>query len=102
MDLSQVTTDLTQISTKIEDLQKRYQSALQRKSAVKALLDEKRKELANLFKEIQAEGYDPKNLSEELDKLMKELKERVNTFESDLSQVETALNKYDTESKSLK
>lgn len=94
------TQDLSQLSSKIDELQKRYQKALKRQTEVKALLEEKKKELTALFKEIQAEGYDPKSLSTELAKLMEDLRERVKTFETDLAQVEKALDKYDTAAKS--
>lgn len=87
--------DLEQIRERVEGLTRRHQLASERKSKLTGKLEEKKEELAKLSKEIQAAGLNPKELKTEKARLEKELSELIDTFETELSQVEAALDEYE-------
>lgn len=84
-----------EIRKKIDDLTKRTEAVNTKKSTLSGKLQVKKEELAALIVEIKAAGYDPKTLREERDKVQTQLTEMIQTYESDLSAVETALASYD-------
>lgn len=87
--------DLNQVRERVEELTRRHQAASERKSKLTGKLEEKRSELAKLVKEVEAVGLNPKELKAERARLEEELSELMDTFEKELSQVETALDEYE-------
>jgi chromosome segregation ATPase len=87
--------DLEQIRERVEDLTRRHQKASERKSKLAGKLEEKKAELVKLKQEIEAAGLNPKELKTEKARLEAELEELMETFERELSQVESALNEYE-------
>jgi len=84
-----------EINERVEELSRRHRTAMERKSKLSGKLDEKKAELLKLKKEIEAAGFNPKNLKEDKKKLEDELLKLMDTFEKDLSQVEEALDEYE-------
>jgi chromosome segregation ATPase len=87
--------DLEQIRERVEDLTRRHQRASDRKSKLAGKLEEKRAELVKLKQEIEAAGLNPKDLKAEKARLESELETLMDTFERELSQVESALDDYE-------
>jgi septal ring factor EnvC (AmiA/AmiB activator) len=83
-----------EIKNKIEALQKRYNAAVQEKAGLAGQLQAKKDELALIVQEIRAAGYDPKNLTQERDRVKQELEEMINKLETELTDVETALQAF--------
>ena len=88
--------DLDQTQERVEELIRRHKRASERKSKMKGQLEEKKKELVKLKREIEAAGLDPKNLKAEKARLEEELEKTMNLFEQELSQVESALDEYES------
>ena len=86
---------IEQIRKRVEELSLRHKAATEKKSRMQGQLDEKKKELANLKKEIEGAGYDPKNLKHEKAELEAQLKSLMETFHSELSVVEESLEEYE-------
>lgn len=84
-----------ELGNKIETLNKRYSSVLRRKAELGGALQTKKEELADLIREIQDAGYNPKTLVEDRNKAQAELETLVSTFEKDLTEAETALAVYE-------
>jgi hypothetical protein len=83
------------MKAKIESLQKRHQAVLEKRAQLSGQLQAKRAELAAIIEEIQAAGYDPKNLASEHDKAEQELLVMVADFEKKLADVEASLAVFD-------
>lgn len=88
-------TSLEQIKTKLDELSRRYKAASIKKSNLDGLLQGKKEELANLKKEIQDAGLDPKKLKERRDELQMEIVAMMEDFEKKLTAVEEALAAYE-------
>ncbi len=88
-------TSITELEEKIASLNKRYSSVLKRKAELGGALNNKKEELTELIREISDAGYSPKTLVEDRDKAQAELESLISTFETDLTQAETALAAYD-------
>lgn len=86
---------LDQIKQRVDALTKRHAAASKKKSELKGQLAAKKQELVELKKEIEAAGFDPKNLKEEKTRLEGELEEMIQTFEKELAEVEAVLDAYD-------
>lgn len=86
---------LDQIKQRVEALTKRHAAASKKKSELKGQLEAKKQELVELKKEIEAAGFDPKNLKEEKTRLESELVEMIDAFEKELAEVEQALAAYE-------
>lgn len=84
-----------ELKKRMQDLQTRHQRVLNRKTALGGELKSKKDELAELVKEIQAAGYNPKTLVEERNKAHQELETMLNDFEKGLVEAETTLDTYD-------
>jgi septal ring factor EnvC (AmiA/AmiB activator) len=82
---------LDDIKTKIDALQKRYNAVVQEKAGLTGQLKAKKEELASIVKEIKDAGYDPKNLTQERDRVKSELEGMIATLDSELTEVEAAL-----------
>ena len=83
-----------EIKNKIDSLQKRYNAAVQTKAGLAGQLQAKKEELAAIVKEIKAAGYDPKNLTQERDRVKHDLEEMIIGLEKELTDVETALSTF--------
>lgn len=84
-----------QINERVEELTRRHGVAKERRSKLAGKLDEKKAELVRLKKEIEAAGYDPKNLKAEKERLEAELQQLMDEFDRDLTQVEESLAEYE-------
>jgi len=87
--------DLEQIRERVEELSRRHQKASERKSKMAGKLEEKKAELVQLKKEIEAAGLNPKDLKAEKARLEEEIENLIETFDKELSQVECALEEYE-------
>lgn len=85
-----------QIEQKIQELTKRTDVAAKKKAALGGQLTEKKDQLSSLIKEIKDAGFDPKTLPTERDRLQKELVTDLEKYEKGLSEVETALATYES------
>ncbi len=83
------------IKKRVDDLGKRYATAVKKKAELHGQLDAKKAELAELAKEIKNAGYDPKKIREEKEKLEQELVQLLAAAELEIGTVETALATYD-------
>lgn len=90
---------LDQIKQRVDDLTRRYNSAGKKRSEYRGQLEAKKDELVSLKKEIEAAGFDPKNLKKDRDRLETELISLMDTFEKELVEVETALAGFDKDKK---
>jgi chromosome segregation ATPase len=84
-----------EIKRKIDDIQKRYDSAVQKRAGVSGQLQAKREELAAIIQEIKTAGYDPKTLASDRDEAERVLVTKVAEYEKQLSEIETALAPFD-------
>jgi len=85
------TTTIETLREKFENLTRRYSEASEKRSRLLGKLDEKKADLAKLVEEIKAAGFDPKDLKAERDRLSSEIADLMVNFETNLSNVETAL-----------
>lgn len=90
-----MTISVEDLGAKIDMLNRRYSSVLKRKAELGGALQTKKEELADLIREIQDAGYNPKTLVEDRNKAQAELEALVSKFENDLNEAETALAGYD-------
>ena len=79
------------ITRRIEDLQKRHTALVQEKAGLQGQLKAKKEELAKIVEEIKAAGYDPKQITQERDRVKKELEVAVSKLETEYAEVEAAL-----------
>jgi len=86
---------LDQYKQRLDDLTRRFNAAGKKRSEYRGQLEAKKDELVALKREIEAAGFDPKNLRKERDKLEAELVANMDTFEKELAEVETALAAFD-------
>lgn len=85
------TTNIETLREKFELLTRRYSDASEKRSRLLGKLDEKKADLTRLVEEIKAAGFNPKDLRAEKERLSSEVVELMTKFESELSNVETAL-----------
>lgn len=88
-------TSLEQLRAQVDELGKRYKTVSSRKSSLSGLLQAKKEELANLKREIEAAGLDPKRLKERRDEVQTELVAAIEDFDKKLTAVETAFAEFD-------
>lgn len=86
---------LEQIKQRVDELTRRFNTASKRKAEYRGQLEAKKEELVALKREIEAAGFDPKNLKKERDRLETELVTLMDGFEKELAEVETALASFD-------
>jgi chromosome segregation ATPase len=86
---------LDQLKQRMDDLTSRFSTVGKKRSEHRGQLEAKKEELVSLKREIEAAGFDPKNLRKERDKLEVELISLMDTFEKELAEVETALAGFD-------
>lgn len=82
---------IEQLKQRVDDLTRRYNGVSKKRSEFRGQLDAKKEELVALKHEIEAAGFDPKNLKKDRDKLESELITLLDAFEKDLVEVETAV-----------
>lgn len=80
---------------RMENLSTRHARVLRRKAELGGELKSKREELASLVKEIQAAGYNPMTLLDDLNKAKGELELLLDKFESNLVEAESILSEFD-------
>ena len=73
----------------------RHSRILRRKSELSGELKSKKEELAALVREISDSGYNPKTLVEERNKTQRELEDLIETYEKQLTEVESTFAEYD-------
>jgi len=83
--------ELDQIKARLADLEKRHAACGSRKSKLEGQLDAKRQELVALKEEIEAAGYDPRQLKKAMEQTKKGLVAAMDAFEQDLIEVERAI-----------
>ena len=83
-----------EIKAKVEDLSNRHARASARRAELRGQLQAKKDELGKLQTEIKAAGFDPKNLRAERDKAQATLEGLIQSFETELSGVEAALDSF--------
>ncbi len=86
---------IDQIKQKLDELTRRYGTASKKRAEFQGQLQAKKQELMTLKAEIEAAGFDPKNLKKERDALETELVTLLSTFEKELAEVEAALAAFD-------
>jgi len=91
-----MTTTPDEIQKKITDLVKRSEAVEKRKAGLQGQLQAKKEELAALVQEIQAAGRNPRTLVADKEQLEKELLSEIATYEKDLTEVEKALDGFNT------
>jgi len=84
-----------ELQNRIADLLRRNQRVLKRKTELGGELKSKKAELANLVKEIQDAGFNPKTLVADRDKAQEELESLMDAFEKGLLEAEQSLADYD-------
>lgn len=80
-----------EIKSKIDNLQKRSDVVIKKKAAFGGQLQSKKEELEALVKEIKDAGYDPKTLVTERDRAKSELEAMIEVYEKELAKAESAL-----------
>lgn len=83
-----------EIQQKIEDLQKKHNTIVQRKAGLEGQLKAKKEELAGILQKIKDAGLDPKKIGSERDRVKAELEALVAKAEQEFSEVEQALESY--------
>lgn len=86
---------IEEIRTKVEGLLKRHKIASDKRNTYMGLLAAKREELANLKKEIEAAGLDPKRLKEKKAETQAELLRLMSTLDERLTSVEEAFASFE-------
>lgn len=86
---------IDQIKQRVDELTRRFNAASKKKAEFRGQLEAKKEELVALKHEIEAAGFDPKNLKKEKDRLETELVNLMDGFEKELVEVETALAAFD-------
>lgn len=86
---------LDQIRARITDLEKRYKVVSSKKAKLQGQLEAKKQELVALKEEIEAAGFDPKNLKKEKERIERALVADLDAFESDLQEVEAAIASFE-------
>ena len=86
---------LEQIKERVDTLSQRFKKASEKKATLSGLLQAKKEELKALVDEIQAAGFDPKNLKTRRDELQKEVENLIEDLDTKVTAVEEALNSYD-------
>lgn len=79
------------INKKIEEIQKRWQRASEKRAGVAGQLSAKKEELSALIQQIKDAGYDPKDLPAARDALRLQLDQAIQSASENLDQVEAAL-----------
>jgi len=82
---------LDEIQKRIENLQRRHAEVMQRKAAASGQLQARKDELAEIVKEIRAAGFDPKQITHIRDKARQDLAAEITKHETELAEVEAAL-----------
>lgn len=85
-----------EIKRRIEDIQRRHDTASKHKSVLEGQVAAKKDELAALILEIKGAGYDPKKLVAERDKAQQDLEAMIVEMEKNLTEVEKALSAYNS------
>ncbi len=80
-----------EMKDRIDKLQKRHQTVIEKRASLNGQIQAKKQELSAIIKEIEAAGYDPKNIAADYDKAETDLNAILVDFEKKLSEVETAL-----------
>jgi chromosome segregation ATPase len=87
--------ELDQIKARLADLEKRHAACSSRKSKLEGQLDAKKQELVALKEEIEAAGYNPRQLKQAMEKAKKDLVDAMDSFERDLTEVEQAIASFE-------
>ena len=90
---------IDQLKQRLDELTRRYNTAGKKRSEYRGQLEAKKEELVSLKREIEAAGFDPKNLKQDHDRLKGEVVSLMDVFEKELSEVETALANIDKDKK---
>lgn len=80
---------------RMQNLSSRHAKILRRKAELGGELKSKKEELANLVREIQQAGYNPKTLLEDRNKAQAELEALLDDFEGRIQNAESILDNYD-------
>jgi uncharacterized protein YoxC len=83
------------LQEKVASIVQRHSRILRRKSELSGELKSKKEELAALVREISDSGYNPKTLVEERNKTQRELEDLIETYEKQLTEVESTFAEYD-------
>ena len=83
------------LQEKVASIGQRHSRILRRKSELSGELKSKKEELAALVREISDSGYNPKTLVEERNKTQRELEDLIETYEKQLTEVESTFAEYD-------
>ena len=86
---------ISELKKRVESLTKRHRAVLEKKTRYAGMLEEKKKELYRLDKEIREAGYDPKDLPAEKSNLETEIEGLIAKFEKELENTEKALDEYE-------
>lgn len=81
---------LDQIKQRVDSLTRRYNAASKKKAEYKGQLEAKKDELVALKREIEAAGFDPKNLKRDRERLEAELATLLDATDKELSELEAA------------
>ncbi len=87
--------ELDQIKTRLADLEQRHAACSAKKSKLQGQLEAKKQELAALKEEIEAAGYNPRQLKQAKEKTEKDLVAAMDEFERNLQEVETAIASFE-------
>jgi chromosome segregation ATPase len=87
--------ELDQIKARLADLEKRYATAKSKKSKLQGQLEAKKQELVALKEEIEAAGYNPRQLKQAMAKTEKDLVAAMDDFDRNLQEVETAIASFE-------
>lgn len=83
------------LQEKVANITQRHSRILRRKSELSGELKSKKEELAALVREISDSGYNPKTLVEERNKTQRELEEMLESYDKQLTEVESTFAEYD-------
>lgn len=87
--------ELDQIKARLADLEKRHMAASSRKAKLEGQLEAKKQELVALKEEIEAAGYNPRQLKQAMAQATKDLVAAMDAFEVDLTEVESAIASFE-------
>lgn len=87
--------ELDQIKARLADLEKRHAACSSSKSKLQGQLEAKKQELVELKDEIEAAGYNPRQLKQAKEAATKDLIAKMDAFERNLIEVEQALASFE-------
>jgi chromosome segregation ATPase len=88
---------ITQLKQRVENALARHAKVNRKRDELRGQLEARKKELVEIGEEIQAAGFDPRQLKQQRDQAHEDLQELLVSFEQDMQEVESALEEFEKE-----